>query len=244
MNKFFVAFLFLIICILSCAIGKKVNHSIAPFTKPIEEAHQWDRFMGKKFFSYDVELTWRGKKEPPVTIITATNSSLIKIVNADGTSALYENGKMSYNGKMDSTGARFDIFTWSYFMMLPYKLNDPGTNWKDFPNIEIDNGKKHTVGKLTFGSNIGDAPDDWYIVFKDNNTNLIDAAAYIVTAGGTPQEKAALKPSMIHYLNYTLVDGIPICDQWKFTKWLQSSGIGEEVGSASIKNIKFLNSLN
>lgn len=43
--------------------------------------------------------------------------------------------------------------------------------------------KDHQTAKLTFEKGIGDAPDDWYVVYTDPENNTMQAAAYIVTFG-------------------------------------------------------------
>jgi hypothetical protein len=48
--------------------------------------------------------------------------------------------------------------------------------------------------KLTFKSGTGDAPDDWYVVYADKKTNLLETA-YIVTlkAGKEEAEKIRMQ---------------------------------------------------
>ena len=52
---------------------------------------------------------------------------------------------------------------------------------------------------MTFDRGIGDAPDDWYVVYKDNNSDLLAALVYIVTGGGTSVEVAEEDPHTITY---------------------------------------------
>jgi hypothetical protein len=70
---------------------------------------------------------------------------------------------------------RFDAFTWEYFFLFP-QLSDSGTIWNEYDNKE-KNATNYLTEKLTFKSGTGDAPDDWYVVYADKKTNLLEKAA-------------------------------------------------------------------
>jgi hypothetical protein len=56
---------------------------------------------------------------------------------------------------------------------FPHKLSDPGTIWNEYDNKEKD-ATNYLTEKLTFKSGTGDAPDDWYVVYADKKTNLLE----------------------------------------------------------------------
>jgi hypothetical protein len=135
--------------------------------------------------------------------------------------------------------ARFDIFTWQYFFALPYKLSDKGTKWELLGDKKLTE-QNFPSGKMTFELGTGDAPDDWYVVYA-NEDNLINGAGYIVTFGGTPAEKAVENAHAITYSNYQMINGFPFATEWEFYNWSETEGLkGEPIGSAKIKNIKLL----
>jgi len=123
------------------------------------------------------------------------------------------------------------------FFSLPFKLTDPGTNWELVDSLKIDS-TSYATAKLTFGEDVGDAPDDWYVIYQQPQTGLLQAAAYIVTLGKTI-EKAEENPHAIVYQDYKKVDGIWVASRWTFHNWDKENGIGEQLGDASIRNIKF-----
>jgi len=171
-------------------------------------------------------------------ITSFTNSSRVRVDKKDGSKLIY-NGKDVFLSPTNANdkGARFDMFTWNYFFSVPFKLTDPGTNWELLDSLQIDS-TSYAAGKLTFGEKIGDAPDDWYVVYQQPETGLLHAAAYIVTLGKT-KEKAEENPHVIVYHGYKKVDGIHIATKWTFHNWDKETGIGEQLGEATISNIKF-----
>ena len=72
---------------------------------------------------------------------------------------------------IDDVRNRFYIFTWSYFFLFPYKLGDPGTVWESYENNKLAD-KIFDTQKLTFKNDVGDSPDDWYIVYADPKSNV------------------------------------------------------------------------
>ena len=172
-----------------------------------------------------------------------TNSTGVRIEMADGTTLTYdgENVFMSpENSEYGLKKARFDIFTWTYFFAFPYKVKDPGTFWELTGEKVLDeSNKKYETAKLTFGENIGDAPDDWYWVYKDKETNRIKAAAYIVTFSSSA-EKANENPHAISYDKYELVNGIPVSTEWGFWDWNEETGISNKRGFGTLSGFEFV----
>ncbi|MFT5618349.1 MAG: hypothetical protein ACI85I_001582 [Arenicella sp.] len=208
----------------------------------METAHKVADFYKNEMVSFDLELYFGGKLRLDGTILSATNSGKIKMLKKDGSSVLFDGEKIWLDSK-DSTykasRARFDIFTWQYFFALPYKLSDKGTKWELLGDKKLTD-KNYPAGKMTFESGTGDAPDDWYVVYA-NEENLITGAGYIVTFGGTPAEKAVESAHAITYSNYEMTNNIPFATEWGFYNWSEAEGLkGEPIGSAKVKNIKFL----
>ncbi len=208
------------------------------FTTAIENKHQKKIFMSKKYVTYDIDIKFGGNSHLVGTIIQEPGGGKIKITKKDGTIILFDGTNVYGKGipAKAKGGARFDIFTWSYFLGLPYKLNDEGTIWSDFSDQKWGKGKLKS-GKLAFKSGTGDAPDDWYVVYK-NEENVIEGAAYIVSFG--KGKKAAEKePHAIKYNNYITVDNVPVSTNWTFHMWSLKDGYTDTIGEVQLKNIKF-----
>lgn len=212
---------------------------IPEFVAKLETAHQKDVFDQKKAVSFDIELFFGGKKRLEGTVVSLTNSSKVRLEKKDGTVLLYDGEKVFI--QPDSSmypGARFDMFTWAYFFMAPFKFSDPGAQWEEKGELSLQD-KAYPTARLTFSSEVGDTPDDWYIAYRDPESDLLYALAYIVTFG-TTTEKANEEPHAITYHDYAEMDGIPVAQEWKFWQWSEAEGISEEIGRATLSNISFM----
>ncbi|TVZ25436.1 hypothetical protein JM83_0348 [Gillisia sp. Hel_I_86] len=217
------------------------NGAISPavaFAQGIESAHNKEDWNAEKAVSFDISLTFGGKERLNGKVTALTNSTKVRVDKNNNTQLIYD-GKNAYLYPADAEpkGARFDMFTWQYFFALPFKLTDPGTKWESMESIELNNDP-YDVGKLSFENNIGDAPDDWYVIYQERKSGLLHAAAYIVTFG-TNQEKAEEAPHAIVYSEYEVVEGIPVATKWSFHNWNLKDGFGEKIGEATLSNITF-----
>ncbi len=205
----------------------------------IEEAHHKTAFREKEAIQFQLDLFFGGKQRVDARHRMTTSTSFIRMDYSDGKSLIGDgNLVLLYPDTADYGAARFDIYTWSYFFAIPYKLTDPGTNWEDLGNQPL-NGKEYRVGKLSFNDGIGDAPDDWYMIYADPETGLVHAAAYIVTYSNSA-EKAEEDPHAIVYTNYKEVDGIPLATEWSFHGWRADSGLTDTLGYAKVSQLEFI----
>jgi hypothetical protein len=235
MNKIFPTILFSILVFTGC----KSNEEKESFTEKIEKGHQKEKFLSKQAIQYDFKLEFGGQERMDAQFTILTNSSQGVIEYKNGAKIIFDKDRVFYSPNIpNEKGVRFDAFTWEYFFLFPYKLTDPGTKWNTYDNNEADQDK-YLSQKLTFESGTGDAPDDWYVVYADKATNLIEKAAYIVTANGT-REEAEKNPHAIQYLEYKQVDGIPIATKWVYWEWKEGEGLTNNIGNASLSNIKFV----
>lgn len=253
MKKIFLSFTFVtILSLISCKEEVKKEETtlqetetietptkeVTPFTKDIETAHKKNDFLSKEAVSYTIVVKFGGQDYLDAKFTQSVDGTMIKMEKADGETIIYD-GTEVYTNKADGDlgRARFDIFTWSYFFALPYKLNDNGTLWSDFTNKPFY-GEEVPTGKLSFESNIGDAPDDWYVAYKNPNNNYLVGAAYIVSYG-KGKEKAEEEPHAVKYNNFTEVEGIPFSTDWTYHMWTNETGFGDLIGEAKLSNITF-----
>lgn len=212
-----------------------------PIVQSMLDAHAVAAFQQKEAIAMDISLFWGGQQRMEARLTTLTNSGKIRMDRADGTSLIYD-GEQVYLSPDTAQWprARFDIFTWHYFMMAPFKFNDPGTNWEDMGTMPLDSTTSDMpAAKLTFSSGTGDAPDDWYITYQDTQSELLKGMAYIVTYSST-QEEAEEEPHAIEYADYQSVDGIPVSREWHFRMWSEEEGMGAQIGRAVISNVSFV----
>jgi len=209
--------------------------------KSIEKAHKKDRFLSHKAVSFYIKVLFNGKEYLDGKITMLTNSSKIRIDKKDDSKLIYD-GENVYLCPADANDqrARFDIFTWTYFFGLPYKLSDPGTKW-EMQDDRMLNAIPHSTAKLTFEAGTGDAPDDWYVIYADSATKSLKAASYIVTFGNDGDlTKAEADPHAIQYKDFIQIDQIPFATKWEFYGWTSEKGMTDKLGEATITDITFL----
>ena len=205
----------------------------------LEKAHRKTAFQQKGMVAFDIALYFRGQKRLEGRITASTDSKYVRLDRTDGVTVVY-NGKSVYKfpAGMEYPGARFDIFTWQYFFMAPFKFSDPGTQWEPLKPAPLGELLCQRA-KLTFEKGTGDSPEDWYIIYQNPETKRLHAMAYIVTFK-TAKPEAEKEPHAITYSEYESVDGIPIATEWAFWGWSEKNGLGKQLGRAEITNIEFL----
>ncbi len=217
----------------------KIEKKATTFSEKVEVAHNKDAFLANEAIKFDVLIEFGGNEILDATISVATTSEYAIIEKKDGSKIYINKDKVFVSPELkDDPSVRFHAYTWSYFFLFPYKLNDQGTIWKDTykTNEAVAN---FDTAKLTFKANVGDSSDDWYIVYKNKETDVLDNVAYIVTAGKT-NEEAEKDPHAIKYEDYKLINNIPISNNWSFWGWNSTDGLTNKIGSAKITNIEFI----
>ncbi|MBU2926891.1 DUF6503 family protein [Winogradskyella psychrotolerans] len=205
----------------------------------IEKAYHKDLFLAKDAIELDMVISFGGKERLDAKMTYLTNSTKGKIELKDGTFIYYDGDKVFHSPDFKNEKAvRFDAYTWMYFLLFHTKMSDPGTIWTTMEAQELRD-KTYNAQRLTFEANTGDAPDDWYIVYSDPETHMMDYVAYIVTVNKST-EAAEADPHAIGYSNYKMIDGLPIAHNWEFYEWSKTEGIGKVIGEATIKNVKFI----
>jgi hypothetical protein len=224
----------------SSTVNKLVSETNHPsFVSDIKIAHQKSRLLNNGIVCFNLDLTF-GSNNSKKKIFTTPTSSAIRIDKINGASTVMIDGDIFTDA--DSTkwaSEKFGIYTYQYFFMAPYKFSDKGTVWNKLDDMVID-GENTKRAKLTFESGIGDAPDDWYIIHSDPNTNRVKYIGYIVTGGGTPIEEAEKNAHVVKYSDYQLIDGVPIAFKWEFYDYNKEKGLGDKIGEGIINNVEMM----
>lgn len=245
--------IFMLTCLLLCSTAckettnKKASqkteiskkNTTNSFVTSIETSHKKTAFLKESVVQFQISILFEGNEILNGSASFATDSSKGKLELSNGDVIIYSHNQVYYSPSITNTQrVRFNAYTWNYFFLFPYKLSDEGTVWHSYTNSELDGGK-YNAQKLTFEANTGDAPDDWYVVYANKNSNLIEAAAYIVTSGKTIEEAEA-DPHAIKYEDFASVKNIPIARKWTFWEWKENLGLTKQIGEATLKNITFI----
>ena len=98
------------------------------FSEKVEAAHQKESFRSHEAIQFDLQLFFGGKERLNGTLTLSTDSRKALIAYKDGKKIYVQDDKMFVApGTENLQSTRFAAYTWSYFFMLPYKLNDGGT---------------------------------------------------------------------------------------------------------------------
>jgi Family of unknown function (DUF6503) len=161
--------------------------------KNIFEAHgDWDTWtkMNNLCFEFD-------GKDGTETHTTDLRNRKAKIehkdwsIGYDGEDVwLLENKEGAYKGN-----ARFYHNLMFYFYAMPYILGDDGIVYETVAPTELD-GKTYKGIKISYKNDVGDSPEDEYILYFDPETNQMSWLGYTVTY------KSGEKSDDWHYIKY------------------------------------------
>lgn len=213
----------------------------ADLSKQVEAAQGGARYDQQAAVRADVELFFGGKPRLSGRMIFDRGVGKSRIEMKSGATLVFDGEKAWVSPQSaEVQRARFSLLTWPYFMAAPFKLNDPGVHLKPAGQMPlVKGGPARPVTRMTFDSGVGDTPDDWYVLYTDDQGRL-EAMSYIVTFGKS-KEKAEAEPHAIRYHDFKTVDGVTFATRWTFHNWSEKDGIyGEPLGEARLSNIGFV----
>ncbi|MAU15847.1 MAG: hypothetical protein CMH46_09945 [Muricauda sp.] len=181
--------------------------------------------------SYEVVDTW--------------NNRVVHTSIEDPESKFGFTGEETWLKAKDSTTFNYDVKFWAltplYLMGHPFVEDGKGVNLELLPETTYK-GKKNKLVKVTYEPGTGDAPDDYYILHFDAETNLLTATRYIVSYpayfkdGGHNPEKFMEVGELID------VDGVLLPTELK-THWTVDGKPGEYITKIEISELEFKSDL-
>jgi len=225
--------------------AKKPILRIAPndFVASLEKAHHKAEVLSNEVIVFDLKLIFGGREAFNGTVTSRTDSGKIKLKRkSDNAEVIFDGEKYFISPDTANwKGAPSSIFTWQYFLMAPFKLNDPGTKW-ELTGEKLISGQPHETGKLLFEAGTGTSPNDWYLIYQNPKDSIMVGMAYIVTGGGASQEEAEKNAHAIYYRDYQeLRNGVPISSNWDFYNWNKEEGYnGDPIGTAAVSNVRMV----
>ena len=125
--------------------------------------------------------------------------------------------------------ARFYHNLFFYFYAMPFVVGDPGAFYEDMEPMDLQ-GKTYGGVKISYGENIGDAPDDNYIIWYDQETGKMEWLMYTVTyRSGEPSDKF----SLIKYDGWTEFNGLVLPATLQWFRY-DGESVGEPLGEAIV----------
>lgn len=145
---------------------------------------------------------------------------------------------ISPNGADGDHIPRFWSLTPYYFVGVPFVFADEGINYELLEDEIIESAIHHKV-KITYDQGVGDAPDDYYILYIDEGTKKVDAIIYVVSYpkffpnGGHSEEK------FMDYIGEREVDGILLAQEYKTYLRKGKKGFVKHVTDIALSDVSF-----
>ena len=76
----------------------------------------------------------------------------------------------------------------TYWLMMPFKLRDPGTHLKHARIETGESGQTYDVLELSFSSGVGLTPEDRYWLYVNRATHLVDRWEFVLTGQKPPPQ--------------------------------------------------------
>jgi hypothetical protein len=135
------------------------------------------------------------------------------------------------------SSARFWSLTPYYFVGMPFVAADPGTHYERLPDATLD-GTLYQVVKLTYGEGVGDAPDDYYVLYLHPETHTLAGLRYVVSFPGFFPEGGHTPEKLMRYTDFTTVDGLRFAQRLDTSAWDPASGTpGERVTAITVSRV-------
>ncbi|WP_424962514.1 DUF6503 family protein [Ekhidna sp.] len=200
------------------------KHHSESLTKVLDAHGSHEQWSKMKYLSYT--------KGEEYTITNLQNRK-IRVESPDQTIGFGGTDVWVTPDTVDASRARFYHNLFFYFYAMPFVVGDPGAFYEDVEPRELK-GKTYNGIKISYGENVGDAPDDNYILWFDPETNKMEWLMYTVTyRSGEPSDTYKL----IRYDQWSEFNGLllPTAIQWHQYK---GDSVGEMSNEVRFENIQ------
>ncbi len=175
---------------------------------------------GALYFRFNYKNLKTGGPDTYQTIDTWSAKARHKLVS-DSTIEYGWDGEKAWKYPYDANvkeNPRFWALTPFYFVGVPFVIADEGITLKYKGVIEFENNKYHQV-LVTFGDGLGDAPDDYYVLYIDVNTFRVGGLRYVVSYPAYFAKGEHGPEKHMTYYGKQIVDGIMFPQSIKTYKW-------------------------
>ena len=228
------SFFFLILILASCQPEQKSTEDsgaeITTYESPAHHSESLTKVLdahgGYEQWSKMKSLSYLKGEE---TTVTNLQNRQIRLQSPNQTIGFDGNEVWITPDTLDTGRARFYHNLYFYFYAMPFVVGDPGAFYEDVAPKELG-GKTYSGVKVSYGENIGDAPDDNYIIWYDQESGKMEWLMYTVTyRSGEPSDSY----SLIKYDGWTEFSGVVLPTS---LQWFQYDGesVGDPRGEATI----------
>lgn len=133
---------------------------------------------------------------------------------------------------------RFWALTPYYFVAMPFVLADPGVKLKKLSSDTTIDGNVYKSVKVTFGEDVGDSPNDYYIIHLEPQTGRLRYLTYIVTYKGFFPNGGQSPEKLMHYGGDQTINGIALPTLFK-TYALKDGKKDKLVTNTTLSDVSF-----
>lgn len=133
---------------------------------------------------------------------------------------------------------RFWALTPYYFVAIPFVLSDPGVKLVHEGQSELE-GRPCELVRATFEAGTGDAPDDFYVVYIDQQTRRVSAVRYIVSYRGFFPDGGHSPEKLMTYDAPQTIDGVVFPSSFRTFSWVDGAA-GELVTNTTLSDVRFV----
>jgi hypothetical protein len=132
---------------------------------------------------------------------------------------------------------RFWSLTPYYFVGIPFVLADEGIN---LTMMEPDTlaGSPYDLIKVTYEDGVGDAPDDYYVIYVGRDNNRVGAIRYIVSYPGYFADGGHAPEKLMSYEGTQMIDGITLPERYRTFRW-KDERRGEHITNITLSEVEF-----
>ena len=151
----------------------------------------------------------------------------------DGTNAWYkpDTASIPYN-------TRFWSLTPYYFAGMPFLFADEGVNLS-LEDPATYEGEEYHIVRVTFGDGVGDAPDDFYVLYIDQENFRLTAIRYVVSYPGYFPDGGHTQEKLMTYEGEQMVGGITFPEKHRTFMWEADGSIGDYVTDITLSDVEF-----
>ena len=151
----------------------------------------------------------------------------------DGTKAWKSSEEVKEN-------ARFWSLTPFYFIAIPFVLADPGVLLAPEGTATFEDTTYDLV-RATFSPGTGDSPEDYYVVYLDQQTRRVAGVRYVVTYKGFFPDGGSTPEKFMKYDGQQSVDGITFAQTFRTFAWNpETQTVADLVTTSTLSQLSFL----
>lgn len=202
-------------------------------------------FWGKEVIKMTLHRTLGADTLQQADFVFEAHGGRSKMTLPNGHQVIFD-GKEAWGNQLASEipRGRFHVWTWPWFFISSFKMAGDGITLSQPQTIPFQ-GVDYSTYLQTFASTEGDAPDDWYRLFINPQSQRLEAMTYIVSYGKSQDSIQEAQQSIIYYKQFKTIDGVELPTQADFWYWDGQSNTKKDPQpkfSISFSNIEFLKS--